>query len=98
MTILIFPVRRIFFLTLAITVCGSVSVIRAQHGSGAGGGTIADAGAAMKLPAKKVTHTAPTSSRHKVGALPQPVNNSAQGDDALRLADYQRQKGRNEPG
>src|SRR5260221_131847 len=96
MTILIFPVRRVFFLTLAIAVCGSVSVIRAQHGSGAGGGTIADAGAVMKLPAKKVTHTAPTSSRPKVGTRPQPVNNSAQVDDALSLADDERQNGRNE--
>ena len=96
MTILIFPMRRIFFLTLAITVCGSVSVISAQHGSGAGGGTIADAGAVMKLPAKKVTRTAPTSSRPKTGTRPQPVNNSAQVDDALSLADDERQNGRNE--
>src|SRR5258708_12179382 len=96
MTILIFPLRRVFLLTLAISVFGSVSVISAQHGSGAGGGTIADAGAVMKLPAKKVAHTAPASSRPKVGTRPQPVNNSAQVEDALSLADDERQNGRNE--
>jgi ankyrin repeat protein/Flp pilus assembly protein TadD len=90
------PLRRVCLLVFAIGVCGWVSVISAQHGSGAGGGTIADAGAVMKLPAKKVTRTAPTSSKAKAGTRAQPVNNSAQVDDALSLADDERQNGRNE--
>jgi len=96
MTILIFSFRRVFLLIFAISVFGSVSVINAQHGSGAGGGVIADAGAVMKIPAKKVIHTAPAGSKPKAGTRPQPVNNSGQLEDALSLADDARQNGRNE--
>ena len=96
MTTFIFRLRGALLLTLAISVFGSISVIRAQHGSGAGGGVIADAGAAMKLPAKKVTHTQPAGSKPKVGTRPQPVNNSGQLEDALSLADDARANGRNE--
>src|SRR5258706_10550721 len=96
MTILIMRLRGALLVTLAISVFGSVSVIRAQHGSGAGGGVIADAGAAMKLPAKRVTHPASTAPKPKVGTRPQPVNNSGQLEDALSLADDARANGRNE--
>ncbi|MDX6289780.1 MAG: hypothetical protein QOH42_1579, partial [Blastocatellia bacterium] len=96
MTILIIRLRGALLLTLALSVFGSVSVIRAQHGSGAGGGVIADTGAAMKLPAKKVTHPTPTGPKPKVGTRPQPVNNSGQLEDALSLADDARANGRNE--
>jgi ankyrin repeat protein/Flp pilus assembly protein TadD len=96
MTMSILPLRRALLLTLAIALFGSLSVTRAQHGSGAGGGVIADAGAVMKLPAKKVTHTAPTSSKPKAGTRPQPVNNTAELEDALSLADDARQNGRND--
>src|SRR5258708_625647 len=96
MTILILPLRRALLLTLAISVFGSLSVIRGQHGSGAGGGVIADAGAVMKLPTKKVIHTAPAGSKQRAGTRPQPVNDSGQLEDALSLADDARQNGRNE--
>lgn len=85
---------RAFLLSLAIGLCGSVTVL-AQHGSGAGGGTV-DAGATMKLPAKRVTHVTPTTSKPKPGARPQPVDNSAQLEDALSLADDARQHERYE--
>ena len=94
MTILISPLRRAFLISLAISVCGSITVVSAQHGSGAGGGVIGDAGAALKLPAKRVTKTTP-SPKPKPGTRTQP-NNSAQVEDALSLADDARQNGRNE--
>src|SRR5260370_2060597 len=96
MTILIIRLRGALLLTLAISVFGSVSVIRAQHGSGAGGGVIADAGAAMKLPAKRVTHPAPTAPKPTVRTRPQPVNNSRQLEVAPSLADDARAHARNE--
>ena len=80
---------RVFLLSLAIGLCGSINGL-AQHGSGAGGGTV-DAGATMKLPAKRVTHVTPTTSKPKPGTRPQPVDNSAQLEDALSLADDARQ-------
>jgi len=89
-------VRSLFMLGLAIGLCGSVNVIRAQHGSGAGGGATSEkAGAVMKLPAKKVTRT-PSTAKPKTGTRPQPVDNSGQLDDALSLADDARQAGRDE--
>jgi tetratricopeptide (TPR) repeat protein len=88
--------RSLFVPSLAIILCGSVTVIRAQHGSGAGGGATSDnAGAVMKLPAKKPVRTTPTSSKPKPGTRAQPVDNS-QLEDALSLADDARQAGRYE--
>jgi ankyrin repeat protein/Flp pilus assembly protein TadD len=88
--------RSLFMLGLAISLCGSVTVLRAQHGSGAGGGTTSEnAGAVMKLPAKKPVRTTPTSAKPKPGTRTQPVDNS-QLEDALSLADDARQAGRNE--
>jgi len=85
---------RVFLLSLAIGLGGAVTAV-AQHGSGAGGGTV-DAGATMKLPAKRVTHVTPTTPKPKAGARPQPVDNSAQLEDALSLADDARQNERYE--
>ncbi len=86
--------RRTFLLALAISLCGSVTVIRGQHGSGGGGGVVEGAGAVMKLPAKKPARTT-TGSKPKPGTRTQPVDNS-QLEDALSLADDARQAGRNE--
>lgn len=88
--------RSLFMLGLAISLCGSVTLIRAQHGSGAGGGvTSENAGVVMKLPAKKVVRT-PSTAKPRPGTRTQPVDNSGQLDDALSLADDARQAGRNE--
>ncbi|HSP61410.1 MAG TPA: hypothetical protein VLQ90_00350, partial [Pyrinomonadaceae bacterium] len=87
--------RRTFLLALAISLGGSVTVIRAQHGSGGGGGVVGDAGAVMKVPAKKPVRPTPTTTKPKPGTRPQPVDNS-QLEDALTLADDARQAGRNE--
>jgi ankyrin repeat protein/Flp pilus assembly protein TadD len=86
--------RKSLLLALAISLCGSMTVLRAQHGSG-GGGAVGDAGAVMKLPAKKPVRTTPTSTKPKPGTRTQPVDNS-QFEDALSLADDARQAGRNE--
>jgi ankyrin repeat protein/Flp pilus assembly protein TadD len=86
---------RAFLLSLAIALGGAGSVL-AQHGSGAGGGVVENAGAVMKLPAKKVVRTPPASSKPKAGTRPQPVDNSAQLEDALSLADDARQHERYE--
>ena len=98
MTILFLPVRRALFLSLAIILSGSISAINAQHGSGAGGGTIGGttAGAVMKLPAKKVIRTTPSSSKPKTGTRTPVVDNSGQLEDALHLADDARQNGRDD--
>jgi Flp pilus assembly protein TadD len=88
-------VRSLLMLGVAISLCGSVSVMRAQHGSGALGGTTENAGAVMKLPAKKVTRT-PDTSKPRGGTRTQPVDNTRQLEDALSLADDARQAGRNE--
>lgn len=88
--------RSLFMLALAISLCGSATVMRAQHGSGAGGGSTSEnAGAVMKLPAKKPVRTAPTSTKPKPGTRTQPVDNS-QLEDALSLADDARQARRYE--
>jgi ankyrin repeat protein/Flp pilus assembly protein TadD len=87
--------RSLLMLGLAITLCGSVTVLRAQHGSGAGGGVTENAGAVMKLPAKKTTRT-PSTAKPRSGTRTQPVDNSGQLEDALSLADDARQAGRNE--
>src|ERR1700682_886004 len=87
--------RSLFMLGLAISLSGSVTVMRAQHGSGAGGGaTSENAGGVMKLPAKKAVRT-PTGSKPKPGTSTPPVDNSGL-EDALSLADDARQAGRNE--
>jgi ankyrin repeat protein/Flp pilus assembly protein TadD len=98
MTILLLPVRRALLLSLAIILCGSISAINAQHGSGAGGGTLGGttAGAVMKLPAKKVIRTTPTSAKPKPGTRTPVVDNSGQLEDALSLADDARANGRND--
>jgi ankyrin repeat protein/Flp pilus assembly protein TadD len=98
MTIPLLPVRSALFLSLAIILCGSISAINAQHGSGAGGGTLGGttAGAVMKLPAKKVIRTTPTSSKPKPGTRTPVVDNSGQLEDALSLADDARQNGRDD--
>jgi len=85
-----------FMMGLVLILCGSATFIRAQHGSGAGGGATSDnAGKVMKLPAKKVVRT-PSTSKPKPGTRNQPVDNSGQLEDALSLADDARQAGRNE--
>jgi Flp pilus assembly protein TadD len=82
-------------LGLAISLCGLVTTIHAQHDSGPlGGSTENAAGAVMKLPAKKVTRT--PSARPRGGTRTKPVNNSGEFEDALSLADDARQAGRNE--
>ena len=86
--------RPLLMLGLAISLCGSAT-IRAQHGSGAGGGATENAGGVMKLPAKRPARTTPASSKPKPGTRTQPVDNS-QLDDALSLADDARQAGRYE--
>jgi len=87
--------RSVFMLGLAISLCGSVTLIRAQHGSGAGGGATSEkAGAVMKLPAKKVVRT-PSTAKPRPGTRTQPVDNS-QLEDALSLADDARQAERYE--
>lgn len=93
------PLRRALLISVAIGVCGSVTIINAQHGgSGAGGGVIggAGAGAVMKLPAKKPSKPTTTgSSRPRPGTRPPPAaNNSAQFEDALSLADDASKAGR----
>ncbi len=87
--------RTLCMVGLAFSLCGTVTTIRAQHGSGALGGTSENAGAVMKLPAKKVVRT-PSPSKPRTGTRRQPVNNSGQLEDALSLADDARQAGRNE--
>jgi Flp pilus assembly protein TadD len=88
--------RTLCRLGLALSLCGAVTAIRAQHGSGAGGGaTSENAGVVMKLPAKKIVRTTPASSKPKPGTRPQPIDNS-QLEDALSLADDARAAGRNE--
>jgi len=96
MRVMMLPLRRAFLLGLAISVCGSITVINAQHGSGAGGGVIGDTGAVMKLPAKKVFRTTPSSAKPKPGSRPTVADNSGQLEDALSLADDARAAGRNE--
>jgi tetratricopeptide (TPR) repeat protein len=83
------PLRRALLISLAISVCGSITIVFGQHGSGAGGGVIGGAaGAVMKLPAKKVVRPTPsTSTKPRAGTRPAVVNNSAQVEDALSLAD-----------
>ena len=88
--------RSLFQLGLALGLCGSVTVMRAQHGSGPGGGTTSEnAGAVMKLPAKKPVRTTSTGPKPKPGTRTQPVDNS-QLEDALSLADDARQARRYE--
>jgi Flp pilus assembly protein TadD len=88
--------RSLFMLGLAISLCGSVTVMRAQHGSGAGGGaTSENAGVVMKLPAKKPVRTTSSGPKPKPGTRTQPVDNS-QLEDALSLADDARKAGRYE--
>jgi tetratricopeptide (TPR) repeat protein len=81
--------RSAFLLSIVISLCGSIVIMRAQHGSGAGGGVIGTAGAAMKVPAKKTTtRTTPTSTRPpRTGTRTPTINNTAQMEDALSLAD-----------
>jgi tetratricopeptide (TPR) repeat protein len=97
MTITLLPIRRALFLSFAIILCGSIGAIQAQHGSGAGGGTLGGStGAVMKLPAKKVIRTTPATSKPKPGTRTPAVDNSGQLEDALSLADDARQNGRND--
>jgi Flp pilus assembly protein TadD len=87
--------RSLFVPGLAIILCGSAIVVSAQHDSGAGGGTTGNAGAVMKLPAKRVTRTSGPA-KPRTGTRPPPANNSGQLEDALSLADDARGAGRNE--
>jgi tetratricopeptide (TPR) repeat protein len=88
--------RSLFLLGLALSLCGSVTLVSAQHGSGAGGGaTSENAGAVMKLPAKKPVRTTSPGPKPKPGTRTQPVDNS-QLEDALSLADDARQARRYE--
>jgi len=82
--------RALFMLGLAIALGGSTTVTSAQHGSTPGGGTVIDAGAVMKLPAKKVTRPAPSSSKPRPTTRTPPVDKT-QLADALSLADDARQ-------
>ena len=96
MKVFILSLRRASLLSLAISVGGSITVINAQHGSGAGGGVIGDTGAVMKLPAKKVIRTTPSGVKPRPGSRMPVADNSGQLEDALSLADDARQAGRNE--
>jgi ankyrin repeat protein/Flp pilus assembly protein TadD len=87
-------IRSAFLLSVLIGLSGTIVFVKAQHGSGAGGGVIGSAGAAMKVPAKKATtRSTPASSRPpRTGTRTTPtVNNSGQLEDALSLADDARQ-------
>lgn len=94
--------RKEFLFSLAIIMCGSVTALQAQHGSGAGGGIVggsaaASAGASMKLPGKKPVKPATSNTtKPKTGTKPTAPDNSAQMEDAMSLADDARQAGRNE--
>ena len=85
MTKIITNALRAMLFSFVISLGGAVS-LQAQHGSGAGGGVVENAGTVMKLPAKRVVRTT-TTTKPKAGTRPQPVDNSAQLDDALSLAD-----------
>jgi len=97
-------VRKELLLILAFILCGSLATVQAQHGEGAGGGVVgggaaANAGATMKLPAKKpVRATTGNTTKPRTGGTTKPTqpDNSAQLEDALSLADDARQNGRNE--
>ena len=96
---IIIRVRSLFLLSFALSLCGFVNALQAQHGSGGGGGlggAVGSAGAVMKLPAKKVTRTTSTSPSSRTGTRPKPVDNSGQLEDALSLADDARQAERYE--
>jgi len=97
----LYRIPQIFTLIIAMLWCGSTTALRAQHGSGGGGGgagaggVSGNADAVMKVPVRKPTATRPAP-RPRPGTKPAP-DNSAQVDDALKLADDERQAGRYEP-
>lgn len=86
-----------FVLMMAFLVCGSTGIVLAQHGTGGGGGgaggVSGNAGASMKVTVKK---PAPPRPRPRPGPGKPAPDNSEQVDDALKLADDERQAGRYE--
>jgi Flp pilus assembly protein TadD len=68
----------------------------AQPGGGGVAGGSANVSGTMKLPARKPTHTTTTTTKPRTGTRPKTPDNSAQVDDALSLADDERQAGRAE--
>jgi tetratricopeptide (TPR) repeat protein len=93
----IYRFPHVFSLSVSMLLCGAAASY-AQHGgggdSGGAGGVSGNAGAVMKVPARKPTATRPTP-KPRPGPKPAP-DNSAQVDDALKLADEARQEGRND--
>jgi tetratricopeptide (TPR) repeat protein len=89
-------VLSLFTASLALAFCAG-AVLGQHGGSGALGGSTENAGAVLKLPAKRVTHTT-TTTKPKTGSrtTSQPAVDSGQLEDALSLADDARQAGRNE--
>lgn len=88
--------QRLVLMT-AVIACGLSITVQGQHGTGGGGGgaggVSGNAGAAMKVTVKKPTpRPAP---KPRPGTKPAP-DNSEQVDDALKLADDERQAGRDE--
>src|SRR5437867_12569655 len=98
----LYRIPQVFALIIAMLLCGAVTALKAQHGSGGGGGgggaggVSGNADAVMKVPVKKPTGTRPAPRPRPGGTKPAP-DNSAQVDDALKLADDERQAGRYEP-
>ena len=96
----LYRIPQVLALTIIMIWCGSATNLRAQHSSGGGGGgaggVSGNADAVMKVPVKKPTGTRPAPRPRPGGTKPAP-DNSAQVDDALKLADDERQAGRYEP-
>jgi tetratricopeptide (TPR) repeat protein len=84
-----------FVLVIVLLGCASTGVVLAQHGTGGGGGgaggVSGNAGASMKVTVKK---PAPPRPRPRPGPGKPAPDNSEQVDDALKLADDERQAGR----
>ena len=85
---------KLSFLIILLILTGSVAVVRAQPGGGGVAGGAANVSGTMKLPTKKPPRSA-TTTKPRPGTQPKP-DNSAQVEDALTLADDERQAGRSE--
>ena len=85
---------KLSFLITLFILSGSVALVRAQPGGGGVAGGAANVSGTMKLPARKTPRTPTT--KPKTGPQPKTPDNSAQVEDALSLADDERQAGRTE--
>jgi Flp pilus assembly protein TadD len=85
---------RINLLIVLFILSGSVALVRAQPGGGGVAGGSANVSSTMKLPARKTTRN--TTPKPRTGPQPRTPDNSAQVEDALALADDERQAGRTE--